>query len=100
MLPDAPGRFSTTNGWPKLLVRCSLSVRARMSVDPPGAHGTIIVTGLSGHAVCALATDVRTTAAAITGTSTPHLRAAATTTLLFDPTLLIFTPAFPLTLPK
>src|SRR3954466_5080195 len=55
MLPEAPGLLSTTNGWPNDFDRCSESVRARMSVEPPGAQGTIIVTGLSGHAPCARA---------------------------------------------
>src|SRR5436190_23879108 len=63
MLPDAPGLFSTMNGWPYVFVSCSLSVRARMSVDPPGAQGTIIVTGLSGHAESAIAGGAATVSA-------------------------------------
>ncbi|MNS41646.1 hypothetical protein D3C72_740040 [compost metagenome] len=50
MLPDAPERFSTMTGWPSDWVRPSDSTRARMSVDPPAAHGTISVMGFSGQA--------------------------------------------------
>src|SRR6266851_1943232 len=36
MLPFAPGRLSTTNGTPKVLLKSSASARARKSTDPPG----------------------------------------------------------------
>src|SRR5512146_1023111 len=63
MLPDAPTLLSTMNGWPSCFVRCSESMRARMSVEPPGAHGTISVTGFSGQAAKAGAAAARARAA-------------------------------------
>ena len=47
-LPDAPERFSTTTGWPRARPKGSATARARMSVEPPGAQGTTIVTGRLG----------------------------------------------------
>ncbi len=47
----APGRFSTTNTWPKAAWNLSASMRAMMSVPPPGEAPTMIFTGLDGHAV-------------------------------------------------
>ena len=46
MLPPAPVLFSTTTGWP--MASCSFGPirRARMSLVPPGANGTMILTGL------------------------------------------------------
>ena len=48
MMPFAPGLFSTTTGWPSVWRICSAMMRATMSVAPPGAYGTRILTGLSG----------------------------------------------------
>ena len=45
---DAPERFSTTTGWPRDRPKGSATARARMSVEPPGAHGTTMVTGRFG----------------------------------------------------
>src|SRR5262249_55806835 len=63
MLPAPPGRFSTTNCWP----RCSDSHcpinRATMSVVPAGPNGTIMRTGRLGYA-CALAARDTTGSAA------------------------------------
>src|SRR5512138_3090038 len=44
----APGRFSTTTGWPQ--TSCIFAARRRpmMSVAPPGGNGTIIRTGFVG----------------------------------------------------
>jgi hypothetical protein len=47
-LPEAPERFSTTTGWPRDRCKGSATARARMSVEPPGAHGTTMVTGRVG----------------------------------------------------
>src|SRR3989442_4381466 len=55
MLPPAPARFSTTNCWPKALESSGAIARARMSVVPPGAKGTTILTGLVGQLLCAAA---------------------------------------------
>src|SRR4051794_18545147 len=45
----APGRVSMMTGWPQLSVIFCPSTRARMSVDPPGANGTMILIGFSGY---------------------------------------------------
>src|SRR6185295_5082146 len=47
MRPIAPGRFSTTTGWPRLALILSATTRAMMSAVPPGAKPTRILTGLS-----------------------------------------------------
>ena len=46
ILPPAPVLFSTTTGW--RMASCSFGPmrRARMSEVPPGANGTMILTGL------------------------------------------------------
>src|SRR4051812_23011488 len=49
MLPDAPERLSTTNCWPSVSARPCAMMRATISVAPPGANGTIILTGLIGQ---------------------------------------------------
>ena len=45
----APGRVSTMTGWPQFSVNFCPMTRARMSVDPPGANGTMILIGFSGY---------------------------------------------------
>src|SRR5689334_11807944 len=50
MLPAAPGRFSTITCWPSALPSCSAVTRARMSVDCPAGKGTMMRSGLVGHA--------------------------------------------------
>ena len=45
----APGRVSTMTGWPQFSVIFCPITRARMSVDPPGANGTMILIGFSGY---------------------------------------------------
>ena len=52
-LPEAPERFSTTTGWPRDRCKGSATARARMSVEPPGAQGTTMVTGRLGYRSCA-----------------------------------------------
>src|SRR5689334_16643292 len=52
MLPPAPARFSITTGWPSELERRSPTRRAKMSVEPPGANGTTMRTGLDGYRSC------------------------------------------------
>lgn len=42
-LPFAPGRGSTTNGWPQTSESFWLTLRARMSLAPPAALATIRV---------------------------------------------------------
>src|SRR5215213_1541810 len=48
----APGRFSTSTGWPRPGAMRSASSRAMTSVEPPGGNGTTNVTGRSGNAFC------------------------------------------------
>src|SRR3979409_2341802 len=57
MIVAAPGRVSTTTVWPQVSVIFWPITRAMMSVEPPGANGTMILIGLSGYlsAVCAAA---------------------------------------------
>src|SRR5262245_39009120 len=45
----APGRVSTITGWRQLSVIFCPIMRARMSADPPGANGTMILIGFSGY---------------------------------------------------
>jgi len=44
----APGLFSTTTGWPRILLRFSLSLRIRVSPPDPGATGEMILIGRLG----------------------------------------------------
>jgi hypothetical protein len=48
VLLDAPGRFSTTKGWPSRSVNHSLISRARMSFGPPATKPTTKRTGRAG----------------------------------------------------
>ena len=48
ILPEAPTRFSTTTGWPQRSVSFWATIRAMMSVPPPGVKATTIRTGLVG----------------------------------------------------
>src|SRR5262245_33312939 len=45
MLPPAPGRLSGTTLWPSCLLSASAMIRAKMSVEPPAANGTIMRIG-------------------------------------------------------
>src|ERR1700716_2640153 len=65
MLPVPPGLFITTNGCPVMLWSSCDKLRVMMSVTPPGANGTTVVTGLVGKPDCAYVADViRTVTAA------------------------------------
>ena len=46
---EAPGRFSTTNGCSNVSASFSASMRAMMSVPPPGDAPTMMRTGLVGQ---------------------------------------------------
>jgi hypothetical protein len=48
MLVVAPGRFSTTNGWPRYSESRGASTRAMMSVPPPGGKPTTTRTARLG----------------------------------------------------
>src|SRR3712207_2369872 len=49
-LPPAPGRLSTTKGWPNTVVSRAASGRATESAKPPGGNGTTMRTGRVGQA--------------------------------------------------
>src|SRR5437879_7836556 len=53
MLPPAPARFSTTTCWPMFSLIVLATMRATVSVPPPGSKPTTIVTGLLGKLPCA-----------------------------------------------
>src|ERR1700739_1360885 len=48
-VPPAPPTFSTTTVWPRRADNCCAMMRPTISVVPPGANGTISVTGLGGQ---------------------------------------------------
>src|ERR1041384_8671898 len=59
---EAPGRVSTTTVWPHCSVIFGPRTGAMMSVEPPGANGTMILIGLSGYlsaTLCATAVVAR-----------------------------------------
>ena len=53
VMPPAPGRFSTTMGWPIFGPMISARMRTEPLPAPPGAKGTITLTGLVGQVPCA-----------------------------------------------
>src|SRR5882762_507374 len=53
MLPPAPARFSTTTCCPRFSPSVLATMRATVSVPPPGSKPTTIVTGLLGKLPCA-----------------------------------------------
>jgi hypothetical protein len=46
--PPPPGLFSTTTGWSHSLDKPSATMRAPVSLMPPGEDGTMMVTALVG----------------------------------------------------
>src|SRR5690349_13711521 len=63
-MPEAPGRFSTTTGWPKLSESFCAMSRPMMSVEPPGEKPSIRRTVFVGYA-CANALPASAIAAQI-----------------------------------
>lgn len=49
MVPPAPGRFSTTTGWPSATLRRSAIGRAMVSVAEPGVKGTMMRIDFEGQ---------------------------------------------------
>src|SRR5882672_7162948 len=49
MLPPAPARFSTMTCWPRLSPRNLATMRATVSVPPPGSKPTTMVIGFDGN---------------------------------------------------
>src|SRR3954469_11981571 len=63
-VPAAPGRFSITIDWPRCFSVAVASARIAMSVEPPGGHGTISVTGRVGNCcACAMVERIKMAAA-------------------------------------
>src|SRR5262249_16569849 len=52
ILAEAPARFSMLTGWPSDCESFSPTRRAKMSVEPPGANGTTILTVFWGYFSC------------------------------------------------
>ena len=48
MVPEAPVRYSSTSGWPRMADTFVSIVRTMMSAGPPGADGTITRMGRFG----------------------------------------------------
>jgi hypothetical protein len=48
VVPPAPGKFSMMNCCPSVRDMCSPTMRPVTSAPPPGANGTMIVTGRVG----------------------------------------------------
>src|SRR4249919_2062724 len=65
-MPKAPGLLSTTNGCPVTFWNSSPTMRATMSVAPPGAYGTITLTARLGYLSCAVAAPALSKSAANT----------------------------------
>src|SRR5690349_6878477 len=63
MAPFAPGRFSTTPGWPSSSWNFDAMARPTMSDEPPATNGITTRIGLAGK-VCAVAPKANRAAAA------------------------------------
>src|SRR6266700_5740975 len=73
-MPLAPGRFSTSTGWPSRSVIFGPIRRDMMSVVLPGGNGTMILIGLEGQdCASAAAANPRAHAASTTTRSCPIL---------------------------
>src|SRR5258708_27674475 len=68
MLPFAPGRFSTMNGWPNALANSSAAMRASTSTEPPGGLVAMRGTGRSGQGCAGVAPASARPAASSSGT--------------------------------
>src|SRR5437868_6911812 len=67
MLPPAPARFSSTTCWPRSSPKAGATMRAVVSVPPPGSKPTTVVTGLAGYP-CAVAPCAMPSAASAANT--------------------------------
>ncbi len=68
-MPPAPGRFSSTIGWPSRFSRPGCTIRPIASELPPGGKLISMRIGRSGHALCAAAAPAKATQSAITDTT-------------------------------
>src|SRR5262245_35756892 len=78
VIPAAPGRFSTTTGWPRISLMIGATARAVTSTLPPAANGTMIRIGSLGKLCDHPAAGYCTSKAA---------NAAAMICLIFPPSL-------------
>src|SRR5205085_3675286 len=67
MLPPAPARFSTTTCWPRRSASAGATMRAVVSVPPPGSKPTTMVIGFAGK-FCAAAPWLMASAASAANT--------------------------------
>jgi hypothetical protein len=67
--PFAPGRFSTTTGWPSRSAIFGAINRARMSMPPPGGKPMTMRSGREGKAPCAIVPRAMSGAAAAPSTN-------------------------------
>ena len=65
IVPVAPGRFSTSTGWPSFAASPLERPRTSGSTAPPAGKGTTMRIGFEGHASWARAAGARTSAQAI-----------------------------------
>src|SRR5690554_4763936 len=66
MVPVAPGRLSTTNGWPSVSVNRLAITRATTSLEPPGGQVTTMRTGFTGYACAGTVVGIEVSTAAST----------------------------------
>src|SRR6267378_4173804 len=79
MRPPAPVLFSTMNTPPEPAPILCATTRVTMSVTPPAAKGTRILTGLAGYcAAAAVASTAQSKSAATRGLSIPEYRRSPT----------------------
>src|SRR4029079_18623247 len=67
MVPPAPARFSTGNGWPRFSWKRADRSRPRMSVAPPGTNATTMRAGFTGYAGSAASAGGAASVTAIKG---------------------------------
>ena len=58
-VPEAPDTWAITTGWPRCFCKSGARGRNMLSVSPPAAHGTIILTGRSGYSAAAAQATTR-----------------------------------------
>ena len=85
MIPAPPALFSTITDCPSSLPKISESAREEISVVPPGAAVTIILTGLFGKGSAALAPEARDKNAATAANILKHLPIGKRITAMLSP---------------
>ena len=73
--PDAPGWLTTTTFWPSAFSISAAVTRVTWSVEPPAAHGTMIVMGFVGfHVAWACAGSAKASEASAAATAVNRVR--------------------------